>query len=409
MKILQVNCVYQNGSTGKITYDIHKELQKRGIESIVCYGRGERVNESHVYKTCSELYSKCNHAWSMITGLMYGGCHLSTRKLISVIKKERPDVVHLQCLNGYFVNLYGLISWLKNADIKTVLTLHAEFMYTANCGHAFACDKWKTGCGHCPRYKQETKSIFFDRTAHSWKKMKAAFDGFDHVVVVSVSPWLMQRAKLSPILADKEHQVVLNGLDTETVFYAYGKDSNQHVKKELHIPLKQKVIFHVTPNFNNDSNHIKGGYYVIELAKRMPKVKFVVAGNAKEGVCVPDNMLLLGNVVNQKRLAQLYSMADITVLTSKKETFSMVVAESLSCGTPVIGFEAGGPEQIALKEYSAFVPFGNVNALESAVKNMLQSVELYHPADISEKAGIYAKSEMVQNYIRIYKHLMGMK
>ena len=42
------------------------------------------------------------------------------------------------------------------------------------------------------------------------------------------------------------------------------------------------------------------------------------------------------------RLAEYYSLVDVTVITSFHETFSMVVAESLSCGTPIVGFKAGG-------------------------------------------------------------------
>ena len=113
MKVLQINCVYKNGSTGKITYDIHTELLRQGIESVVCYGRGEVVNEPWVYKTCFELYSGVNHFFSNLTGVMYGGCFISTNMLISIIKKESPDIVHLQCLNGYFVNIYKLVEWLK--------------------------------------------------------------------------------------------------------------------------------------------------------------------------------------------------------------------------------------------------------------------------------------------------------
>ena len=113
MKVLQVNCVYRKGSTGKITADIHEELLRQGVESVVCYGRGDMVDEPHVYKTCGELYSKANHALTYVTGIMYGGLGLSTRKLISVIEKEQPDIVHLQCINGYFVNIYRLITWLK--------------------------------------------------------------------------------------------------------------------------------------------------------------------------------------------------------------------------------------------------------------------------------------------------------
>ena len=119
MKILQVNCVYNKGSTGKIMCDIHIAAQKENIESVICYGRGEKTSDKNVYKTSSELYSRINNLLSRFTGLMYGGCAFSTGKLISIIKKEKPDVVHLHCLNGYFVNIYRLISWLNESKIKT--------------------------------------------------------------------------------------------------------------------------------------------------------------------------------------------------------------------------------------------------------------------------------------------------
>ena len=60
MKIMQINCVYKTGSTGKIVYDIHKSLQKQGIDSVVCYGRGEKIKEDRVYKTSSEILAKYN-------------------------------------------------------------------------------------------------------------------------------------------------------------------------------------------------------------------------------------------------------------------------------------------------------------------------------------------------------------
>ena len=400
MKILQVNCVYKKGSTGKITYDIHSELLKQGIESVVCYGRGEKINEPHVYKTCGEVYSKINHLLSDFTGVMYGGCFFSTNKLIKIIKKEKPDVVHLQCINGYFVNIYRLVSWLKKHDIKTVLTLHAEFMYTANCGHALDCDKWQTGCGHCPRLKQETKSFFIDGTHKSWMKMKKAFDGFnDNLVVTSVSPWLMERAKLSPILNDKKHEVVLNGVNTD-VFHFY---DTAELRSQMGLN-GVKVIFHATPSFDDNIKSLKGGYYVLKLAEKMldENVKFVVAGNHPEGLKVPSNVILLGKVADQELLAKYYSMADVTLLTSKKETFSMVTAESLCCGTPVVGFKAGAPEQIAIPEYSSFVDFGDLESLHEEMKKFL--AESFLKMDIALTSNCkYAKQTMTENYLKIYE------
>lgn len=404
MKILQINNVYKKGSTGKITYDIHQGLQKSGIDSVVCYGRGQKVRERYVYKTCGELYSKINNIWSRITGIMYGGCLFSTSRLISIIKKEKPDIVHLQCLNGHFVNIYRLINWLKKNEIKTVLTLHAEFMYTGGCGHSIDCNQWSTrnGCGHsiCPRWRSETKSLFFDRTANMWKKMKKSFEGFnDNLIVVSVSPWLMKRAKQSPILEDKRHEVVLNGLDIN-IFHPY---DTIEIEKKYGLKDK-KIIFHVTPNFNDDPNHIKGGYYVIKLAEMMKSknVKFIVAGKYREGLKVPDNMILLGKINDQALLAKYYSMADITLLTSKKETFSMVTAESLCCGTPVVGFKAGAPEQIAIPEYSCFVEYGDIEQLYKATMSMIEAGKRVQSGQSKER---YSAETMSCKYIDIYKNL----
>lgn len=411
MKILQVNNVYKRGSTGKITYDIHSELLKQGIESIVCYGRGINLHEPYVYKICGEIYSKINNLLSRLTGIAYGGCFFSTNRLIHIIKKEKPDVVHLQCLNGHFVNIYRLIRWLKKHNVKTVLTLHAEFMYTGGCGHSIDCNQWSssTGCGHskCPRYRLDMKSCFFDRSHTMWKRMKRSFDGFnDNLIVVSVSPWLMARAKRSSIFDDKQHTVVLNGVDTN-VFHYYGAHMADVLKKTLGILKNEKVIFHVTPMFNDDINNIKGGYYVLKLAEKMldNNIIFLVAGKYPEGLKVPKNVVLLGNIVDQLLLAQYYSMADITLLTSKKETFSMVTAESLCCGTPVVGFEAGAPEQIGLPAYCSFVEHANIDDLYEAVVKQCSKDRDF--AVISDEAKeVYSKQQMVEGYLNVYKVLI---
>lgn len=399
MKILQVNVVYQKGSTGKITYDLHKGLLAAKIESVVCYGRGTLVRETGVYKTCPEWYSKLNNILSRVTGIMYGGCFFSTDRLISIIKKEQPDIVHLQCINGYFVNIYRLVNWLKKNRVKTVLTLHAEFMYTANCGHALECEKWKTGCGNCPRNREETKSLFWDNTACSWRKMKAAFDGFDDLTVTSVSPWLMARAKQSPILADKKHIVVFNGVNTN-IFHPY---DTTELRRKITCE-NREIVFHATPTFSTDPDHFKGGWYVCELARRMPRIQFVVAGTVAKAENVPENVKLLGKVSDQIELAQYYSMADVTLLTSKKETFSMVAAESLCCGTPVVGFKAGGPEQIAIPEYSRFTEYADLAGIQSLVENIVFLKK--RAEEISIRANErYSKQKMIDSFIQEYNSI----
>ena len=166
----------------------------------------------------------------------------------------------------------------------------------------------------------------------------------------------------------------------------------------------KKIVFYATPYFSLDKNHIKGGWYICELAKRIPDIQFLVAGPLVEGVEVPDNVKLLGKITNQTTLAKYYSLADLTLLTSKRETFSMICAESLCCGTPIVGFKAGAPEQIALEKYSEFVDYGDLDFLEETVRLWLDKEK---KDDISERAKEkYSKELMAEHYIEIYYELI---
>lgn len=109
MKILQINNVYGVGSTGKLTKAIHHGLMSDGYSSVVIYGRGASEEDKNLYRVCGNLYGKFNSFISRLCGIPYGGCFISTIKIISIIKKEKPDVVHIQCINGNFVNIYRLI------------------------------------------------------------------------------------------------------------------------------------------------------------------------------------------------------------------------------------------------------------------------------------------------------------
>lgn len=405
MKILQVNCVYPLGSTGKIVHEIHKGLRKKGISSVVCYGRGMDVNEDCVYKTCSDFRGKLNNGLSRLTGLPYGGCKASTKKLISIIEKEKPDVVHLHCINNHFVNIYQLVQWLKENQIKTVVTNHAEFFYTANCSHAFECDQWMVGCKVCPNLKRATKSLLFDKTAKSYQLMKDAFNGFDeNIVIVSASSWVMERAKKSNILKGLKQETIFNGVDVDIFKYHLDKD----IYKESRMTGK-KVVFHATAHFTDNLEHAKGGWAVLKLAEKMqdePVTFYVAAGRCELSNPIPKNVVLLGNIKDQRILANYYANADLTIVTSKRETFSMPCAESLCCGTPVVGFKAGAPEEISIDTYSEFVTYEDVDSLKTVACKWLKKEDIDKQKLSEEAIGVYSNKQMVDSYMKIYGDLV---
>ena len=80
----------------------------------------------------------------------------------------------------------------------------------------------------------------------------------------------------------------------------------------------------------------------------------------------------------------------------------MVTAESLCCGTPVVGFKAGAPEQIAIPEYSRFVEFGNLNELKEAIIDFLK-INRY--IDVNRTTGKYSSATMCEEYLKLYNNL----
>lgn len=398
MRILQVNNVYDRLSTGKIVADLHREYIARGIESYVCYARGPKVNQPHVQKFNWEFYAHVNKVRAFLTGMLYGGNLISTLRLFLQIKSINPDIVHLHCINDDSVNIYWLLKYLKKKGIRTVVTEHAEFFHTGTCGHAYECNRWHYGCGKCPQ--ASSMKILFDNTHIAWKTMMNAFDGFDkdRLHITTVSPWLKNRALQNPHFSEYECTPVLNGIDTNLF---YRRANNLSDRQDIGLTDRQIVMF-VTSHF---PAIVKGSQYIMELAQRMPDVDFLVLGEKGEVKDLTPNIKLLGRVYEREKMALYYSLSNATILVSKAETFSMPVAESLCCGTPVVGFKAGGPESICIKEYCSFVDYGDVDSLQLALSDMLS--KSFDREKMSREAILkYSKKTMADGYIAVYNSLM---
>lgn len=399
MKVLQINSYYQYGSTGKIAYDIDKYIRQNKICSYVCYAwdTGFDKNDDTIYFKYGNIVEKYIGALlTRLTGNRYGYSWLETKRLIHFIKKNKPDVVHIHCVNSYDLNIYNMLLFLKKESIPTVITEHAEFFHTGNCPYAFDCEKWVNGCGKCDNLYYSTKSKFVDRTAKNWNKMKSAFKGFEKCVLAPVSPWLCSRTQRSGITSQIRAKTILNGINTD-IFRNYSSDE---IPKNIKGIFTKKSVLFVTSDFHAE---IKGGKYVIELAKQLKDYNFIIVCNAKINVKV-SNIIHIPYISNQVELAQYYSLADVTLLCSKRETFSMVVAESLSCGTPVVGFKAGGPESISIDKYSTFVEYGDINELKKSLMSWISND--VDKENISKEAKEkYSSDTMGKNYLALYREL----
>ncbi len=409
MKIAHINCT-DSGSTGKIIADIVRESDSRGHDSLLCTSiKKQNSLPFKAYYTSSRWEQGICHRLNWLGVLQYGFAPVSTYKILQILQREQPDVVHVHCANNNMVNIYALLDYLKKNAIPTVVTNHAEFYYTGSCSHSHGCNQWIEGCKKCDILFEATCSKTFDVAPKAWRKMNYAFKGFHNIQIVSVSDWVCERSSKSAILRDLPNMTIKNGVNTDI----FKPTPIGNLMAKYDVPKAERYILHPTAFFSKDPLSIKGGRFIIELSEKLRKedVMILVAGHTDINQSdLPSNIKLLGLLMNQEELAAFYTLANLTVVASKKETFGMTVAESLCCGTPLVGFYAGGSESIAIKEYTRFVEYSNVEALKQAVMEMFKFKTPESSKQISDKSRAeYTAKKMAGSYNDLYGRMTNFK
>ena len=134
MRVLQINTVYPNGSTGKIAKGIKELCDTNEIECKIAYRyREKNANIEDSYTVSSWLDCHMHNFLSRTT--MLQGC-FSYFKTLSFLKKVKifsPDIIHLHNIHGSYINHSLLFRFIKKYNINVVWTLHDCWALTGGC------------------------------------------------------------------------------------------------------------------------------------------------------------------------------------------------------------------------------------------------------------------------------------
>ena len=400
MRVLQINTTVNNGSTGTIAEDLGKAIIREGGESIIAYGRESNKSRSKLIK----VGSKIDQAMHLIFTRLFDshGFHSSyaTRKLIKKIKQEKPDIVHLHNLHGYYLNVELLFSFLKIYNKPVIWTLHDCWSYTGHCCYyeRVGCDKWKTECNKCPLQFLYPESKWIDNSRKNYIKKKAILNGVADLTVVTVSKWLQSQVKQS-FLSSYPLMSIYNGID-KTIF----KPKDQHILKKKFGYLDKKIVLGVASEWSDG----KGLKTFIEISKVMaPQILIILVGLTDKQISIlPKNIIGVKRTKDANELADYYVMADVFVTPSIAETFGLVVAEALSCGTPcVVNNSSALPELV--DESVGFVVSNTSSEYVNAIKKIISEPKEKYAVATFEKSKQFTLDLHLNNYMELYKQKIG--
>jgi len=354
-----INTVCGTGSTGRICTEIAEVLKMKGHECFIAYGQGKTSYEKS-YKIGDIIENHLHNAGSRIFGKQGYFSENGTKDLVEKIKSENPDVIHLHNLHGNYLHLETLFGFLENYKGKIVWTLHDCWVFTGKCSHYtdVKCYKWKNHCKSCPQVKEYPPSIIFDRSEEMFDDKWRWYKNLD-INVVSVSDWLLKEASQSVLLKDKKHQRIYNWVNHDV--FKPGKGVISDKKNILFVSAfwnegaaKTQKLVEICKKLQNQTNITVLGKIDEKFKKRLPNVNFI---NHINGI---------------EKMAEFYNDADVYVHLSTEDTFGLVMAEAMSCGTPVIAINSTAcGEVVGSHDCGRIVDTEEIFKIEEAILEVL--------------------------------------
>lgn len=399
MKIVQINAVYEYSSTGRTTKEMHERLLADGYDSYV-FCADKHIPNKKVYRIGNSFDHKVHALLSRLSGRQGYYSLFATKNLVKRLESIKPDVVILRNLHSNFVHLSTLMKYLKQRDIAVICVLHDCWFFTGHCYYYTnaGCDRWKTGCGSCPIKGDACPSLFFDRSRACYKDKEKWFKGLDRLAVVGVSDWVTEEARESPIFPQNAIiSRIYNWIDLRRF---YPRDA--HALRAWLNLTDEFVVLSVSQGWSVRKGLLK----ILDTAKTVPDVRFVLVGTFDYYGPIPANVITPGVTSNVEELADYYSMADALLVCSVQETFGKVSAEALACGTPVIANDATANPEIAGDECGISVHDNNINEIVQAIGRIRNITKQTYSQKCVERAQLeFDFEKQIQKYYELFRTL----
>ena len=416
-KLLQINPVLRTStSTGRIMKEIGELAMANGWESYVAYSKG-RDGLPGSTSIPVPVGNKASVAWhGLQTRILdrHGlGSVLATKRFIEDIRRIGPDIIHIHNIHGYFLNYRILFDFLSHSGIQVIWTVHDCWLYTGHCYHYMyaGCDRWKTGCGHCPQRWKFPRSLLADRSARNFRDKRDAFCSMpeDRLTIVPVSDWMRSEMSES-FLKDYRFQVIHNGIDTDVFSPQPALESE--VRRCYGLG-DRHVILGIASIWSEE----KGLNDFVEMAARLDSDEVIVlVGMDRKQLddvlsrygrtVLGDRMVAVKRTADVHQLAGLYSTADVLVNPTWQDNYPTVNLEAISCGTPVVTYRTGGSIEAVAGDTGFVVEQGDIEGLVDAVRRV-ETLGKAHFMDACRSRAVkeFRKEDRYAEYIELYERL----
>lgn len=210
-----------------------------------------------------------------------------------------------------------------------------------------------------------------------------------------------------------KNQMIRNGLKTDFKVI-HNIIESRHLQSNVLVGEKVKIL--VVADLVDEIKNVSGILRAVsEIVSSQKNIELNIIGDGKDKEKLQElasSLNLLNTSVffhglkSNDEVYQYILSSDFLVMNSNFETFSLICAEAISCGKPVVATRCGGPQEFITEETGMLIEPGNQQQLVHAMHQMISGFRNYSPEKLKQLARSKFSSEIIgEKFRNVYETL----
>ena len=402
------------GGAARAAHRLHKALAEEGVHSRMLVAQRFSADEETLEynplapapAALGRLFFRLCRRWHRPSFRKAGAYFTPDRtpmgwRLVSQL--PACDLVHLHWVADLLD--YRTLPRLT-ARVPVVWTFHDMNAFTGGCHYSGPCDRYTRRCGACPQLKTSSGENDMTRRIMDRKLLAFARVPPARLVIVSPSHWLARAAGHSMLCRNFDTRVIPNGVDAGEF---YPVEQNE-ARRRLDLPAGARIVLFAAENIDDRRKGFRLLLDAIGGLRDIPDLLLVTLGRGDTTLLTGPLFRHLGPLHNRERLRDAYSAADVFAIPSLQDNLPNTILESMACGTPVAGFDAGGiGEAVSDGHTGLLARDGTAAGLAGVLRRILEDRPLRQAMAIESRLRIereYTVQLQARRHASLYKEIL---
>jgi glycosyltransferase involved in cell wall biosynthesis len=286
-----------------------------------------------------------------------------------------------------------------------IWTFHDMNAFTGGCHYSGLCERFVDRCGSCPQLMTTTNDVDMTRRVLRRKQDVLARIPPSRLMAVSPSHWLAREARRSALFRNFEVRVIPNGINLQE----YRPMDRAEARRRLNLPLDARIVLFVAEQIADRRKGLRLLLKAFQAIQEIPGLLLVTLGRGGYEAIPPLRSQHLGSLDDSEDLRAAYSAADAFAMPSLQDNLPNTILESMACGTPVVGFSAGGiGEAVVSGKTGLLAPTGDFSALASSLRCLLEDQNLQRMLSANARQHVeqeYSIELQARRYAALYREV----